>query len=188
VAGVFVKERVAMKRAGIAFSLIMSLIMLLSPAALAQTSSASSHPDDDVAIKRAVAQYEEYWNRHEFVKTAELRTEDSENVNVVGQRSSRADIAKGEPSFFRQAFGNSTIHDTVISIKYLKPDVAAVDVAWEMTGAKCLDGSDAGFRVGLKSLVMTKVHGEWLIAIFHNMDLPTPADRGDPRTIPCQFR
>src|SRR5262245_28229647 len=166
----------------------LCLIMLLSLAALAQTSSAGSHPDDDAAIKRVVAQYEEYWNRHEFAKTAELRTEDSENVNVVGQRSARADIAKGGPSFYQQAFGNSTIHDTVISIKYLKPEVAAVDVAWEMTGAKCPDGSDASYRVGLKSLVMTKVRGKWLIAIFHNMDLPTPADRGGSRTLPCQFR
>jgi uncharacterized protein (TIGR02246 family) len=173
-----------MKRASITFS----VIMLLSAAALAQTSNARSHPDDDAAIKRVVTQYEEYWNRHEFAKTAELRTEDSENVNVVGQRSTRADAAKGGPSYYQQAFGNSTIHDTVISIKYLKPDVAGVDVAWEMTGAKCPDGSDASYRVGLKSLVMTKVRGKWLMAIFHNMDLPTPADRGGPRTFPCQFR
>jgi hypothetical protein len=98
-----------MKRASITFS----LIMLLSAAALAQTSNARSHPDDDAAIKRVVAQYEDYWNRHEFAKTAELRTEDSENVNVVGQRSTRADIAKGGPSHYQQAFGNSTIHDTL---------------------------------------------------------------------------
>lgn len=79
-----------MKRAGIAFC----LMILLLRSGLAQTSSAS-HPDDDAAIKRVVAQYAEYWNRHEFAKTAELRTDDSENVNVVGQRSTRADIAKG---------------------------------------------------------------------------------------------
>ena len=135
-----------MKRA----SIIFSLITLLS-AGLAQTSNARSHPDDDAAIKRVVAKYQDYWNRHEFAKTAELRTEDSENVNVVGQRSTRADIAKGGPSYYQQAFGNRPIHDTVISIKYLKPDVAGVDVAWEMTGAKCPDGSDASYRVGLKS-------------------------------------
>jgi uncharacterized protein (TIGR02246 family) len=173
-----------MKRA----SITLSLIVLLSAAAMAQSSKAPSHPDDDAAIKRVVAQYQEYWNRHEFAKTAELRTEDSENVNVVGQRSTRADIAKGGPSYYQQAFGNSTIHDTVISIKYLKPDVAGVDVAWEMTGAKCPDGSDASYRVGLKSLVMTKVRGKWLMAMFHNMDLPTPADRGGLGTPPCQFR
>ena len=155
---------------------------------VARTSGAKSHSDDDAAIKQVAAQYAEYWNRHEFERTAELRTADSENVNVVGQRSTQADVSKGGPSYYQQAFGNSTIHDTVVSIKYLKPDVAAVDVAWEMTGAKCPDGSDASYRVGLKSLVMTKVRGKWLIAVFHNMDLPTPADRSGPRTVPCQFR
>ena len=149
---------------------------------------ATSVTPDDAAIRQVAAQYVEYWNRHEFERTAELRTADSENVNVVGQRSTQADVSKGGPSYYQQAFGNSTIHDTVVSIKYLKPDVAAVDVAWEMTGAKCPDGSDASYRVGLKSLVMTKARGKWLIAVFHNMDLPTPADRSGPHTVPCQFR
>jgi uncharacterized protein (TIGR02246 family) len=173
--------------------LLASILVAMTVGAFGQSrpTSTDAVPDrtgDDAAIKRVAAQYVEYWNRHEFAKTAELRTEDSENVNVVGQRSTRADIVKGGPSYYQQAFGNSTIHDTVISIKYLKPDVAAVDLAWDMTGAKCPDGSDASYRVGLKSLVMTKIRGKWLIAIFHNMDLPTPADRGATRTLPCQFR
>jgi hypothetical protein len=76
----------------------LCLIMLLSLASLAQTSGPRSHSDDDAAIKQLVAQCAEYWNRHEFARTAELRTADSENVNVVGQRSTRADIAKGGPA------------------------------------------------------------------------------------------
>ena len=172
-----------MKRAG-----IFSLIMLLSCAAFDPTTSATNQRDDDVAIKRVLAQSTDYWNRHEFAKRAELYTEDAEIVNVVGDRRTRADMANGGPSYMQLAFGNSTIRDSGISIKYLKPDVAAVDVTWEMTGAKCPDGSDAGLRIGLTSLVMTKTDGKWLIAVFHNMDLPTPAERGGSRTIPCQFR
>jgi len=166
----------------------MWILLAFMSTGFGQSDAKKVQTPDDAAITRVVAQYADYWNRHEFARTAELRTADSENVNVVGQRSSRADITNGGPSYYQQAFGNSTIHDTVVSIKYLKPDVAAVDVAWEMTGAKCPDGSDAAYRVGLKSLVMTKVHDQWLIAVFHNMDLPTPVDRSGPRTVPCQFR
>ena len=173
-----------MKRAAIAFS----LIVLLPGAALAQTTSATGRPDDDAAIKRVFDQSSAYWNRGEFAKRAELYTADAEIVNVVGDRRTRADMAKGGPTYMQQAFGNSKIQGSVISIKYLKPDVAVVDATWEMTGAKCLDGSDAGLRRGLTSLIMTKTDGKWLIAVFHNMDLPTPADRGGPQTIPCQFR
>lgn len=71
-----------MKRVGI----VCSLIVLLSRAALAQTISAGDHRDDDAAIKRVLARNAEYWNRHEFARRAELYTEDSEIVNVVGQR------------------------------------------------------------------------------------------------------
>jgi uncharacterized protein (TIGR02246 family) len=172
-----------MTRAGLAFS----LITLVASAPLAQTSGAGGRPEDDAAIKRLLAENAEHWNRHEFARRAEHYTEDAEIVNVVGQRRSRADMAKGGPSYMQQAFGNSTIRQTDIHIKYLKPDVAAVDVVWEMTGAKCPDGSDAGLRVGLNSLVMTKTDAKWSIAVFHNTDLPTPADRG-PRAVPCQFR
>jgi uncharacterized protein (TIGR02246 family) len=173
-----------MKRGAIAFS----LITLLSREALAQTSNAQKHPDDETAIKRVIATYDEYWNRHEFARTAELRTDDSENVNVLGLRETRADIAKGGPPYYQQLFGNSTLHNTVISIKFIKSDVAAVDSSWEMTGMKCPDGSDVSYRKGLMSLVMTKDRGRWLIAVFHNLDLPAPADRGGQRNAPCQFR
>src|SRR5260370_38642780 len=77
---------------------------------------------------------------HEFSKNAELRTEDSEGVNVVGQR--QTGIASTTPPWFQKAFGTSTIHSAVIWIKFIKPDVAAVDVSWEMTGGRCPDGSD----------------------------------------------
>ena len=173
-----------MNRGAIAFS----LIMLLSPEALVQTSNAKDRPNDEAAIKRVIAQYDEFWNRHEFGRTAELRTEDSENVNILGLRETREDIAKGGPPYYQQVFGNSTLHNTVISIKFIKSDVAAVDSTWEMTGMKCPDGSDVSYRRGLMNLVMTKDRGRWLIAVFHNLDLPAPAERSGQGSVPCQFR
>jgi ketosteroid isomerase-like protein len=46
--------------------------------------------------------------------------------------------------------------------------VAAVDVDWEMTGAKNQDGSVRPTRKGLHTLIMTKqADGSWLIAVMH---------------------
>jgi ketosteroid isomerase-like protein len=57
---------------------------------------------------------------------------------------------------------------TVKSIRFIKPDVAAVDVTWEMTGAKNQDGTPRPTRKGLHSLVMTKQDdGTWEIAVMH---------------------
>jgi uncharacterized protein (TIGR02246 family) len=64
----------------------------------------------------------------------------------------------------------SETHQTgkVRSVRFLKPDVAAVDVDWEMTGAKNQDGTVRPTRKGIHSLVMTKQgDGSWLIAIMH---------------------
>jgi uncharacterized protein (TIGR02246 family) len=64
----------------------------------------------------------------------------------------------------------SETHQTghVRSVRFLKPDVAAVDVDWEMTGAKNPDGSMRPTRKGLHSLIMTKQSdGSWLIAVMH---------------------
>ncbi len=154
---------------------IVFAVTLMSIFAAAQSSTAPDHARDEEEIKRVVAQFEEFWNRHEFSRTAELHTEDSVDVNVVGQRSTHTDMAN-LPPWFQKAFGGSTLHSTVIWIKFLTPDMAAVDVDWDMTGARCPDGSDKAksqtYRKGLMSLIMMKQGGRWLIAVFHNMDLP----------------
>ena len=170
---------------------MLFLTLLISCPVAGQSSNPTSQTRDEQAIKRVVAQTDEYWNNHEFSKNAELRTDDAEDVNVVGQRQTRSEIPS-TPPWFQKAFGASTIHSTVIWIKFIKPDVAAVDVSWEMTGGRCPDGSDDArpqtYRKGLESLVMTKQRGRWLVAVFHNMDLPvTPAGSTRP-DIPCQFR
>ena len=169
----------------------LAAVVLISSFAMAQSSNATDHSRDEEAIKRVVAQYDEIWNRHEFSKIAELHTEDSVDVTVVGQRLTHSELAN-MPPWFRKAFGDSTLHSTVMWMKFLKPDVAAVDVEWDQTGARCPDGSDDAkqqtYRKGLMSLIMTNQQGRWLITIFHNMDLPVVPPGSMEREVPCQFR
>ncbi|MBV9658065.1 MAG: hypothetical protein JO295_08135, partial [Verrucomicrobia bacterium] len=56
-------------------------------------------------------------------------------------------------------------------IRFLRPDVAAVDVTWTQTGA-VQNGHDMGARKGLLMLIATQERGQWGIAVMHNMDLP----------------
>ena len=56
-------------------------------------------------------------------------------------------------------------------IRFLRPDVANVDVTWTQTGA-VLNGKDMGPRRGLLMWVVTKERGVWAISVMHNMDLP----------------
>jgi len=56
-------------------------------------------------------------------------------------------------------------------IRFLRPDVAAVDAMWTQTGA-IQNGREMGFRKGLLMLIATKEADRWGIAVMHNMDLP----------------
>ena len=59
-------------------------------------------------------------------------------------------------------------------VRMIRPDVAAVDVKWTMTGARDPHGNPWPERVGLLNWIVTR-HGErWLIDVSHNMDLPSP--------------
>jgi hypothetical protein len=56
----------------------------------------------------------------------------------------------------------------VTKIRFLKPDVAVVDVRWEMTGALSPDGISRAVHTGL---LFTSSGGSWLITVMHNVDL-----------------
>jgi len=64
-----------------------------------------------------------------------------------------------------------------IKIRFIRPDVAAVDVHWDLTGATDPQGNPRPARNGLLSFVMAKADGKWDIAVMHNLDisaLPPP--------------
>jgi hypothetical protein len=52
----------------------------------------------------------------------------------------------------------------------LTPEIASVDIDWEMTGAKAADGSDIPLRKGLLEPVMTKQNGHWEMTVFHESE------------------
>jgi len=56
-------------------------------------------------------------------------------------------------------------------IRFLRPDVAAVDAIWTQTGA-IQNGREMGSRKGLLMLITTKEADRWGVAVMHNMDLP----------------
>ena len=60
---------------------------------------------------------------------------------------------------------------TAINTRFIRPDVAAVDVHWEMTGATDAQGNPRPDRRGLLSFTMEKNAGQWQIVVMHNQDL-----------------
>lgn len=55
------------------------------------------------------------------------------------------------------------------SVRFLKPDVAVVDGAWETTGAHTSSGKELPTLKGFYTLVLVKKKGRWLVASSRTM-------------------
>jgi uncharacterized protein (TIGR02246 family) len=86
----------------------------------------------------------------------------------------RADIEKWFAALFHGNLKDSQRTDTVRSIRYFTPDLAAVDADTVITGTKSADGSEIPTRKGLMVVLMIKQNGHWFIGTFHESEYPAP--------------
>jgi uncharacterized protein (TIGR02246 family) len=85
----------------------------------------------------------------------------------------RAKIEAFHAPGFATIFSKSHQEYTDIKTRFLRPDVAAVDVRWKMTGAMDPQGNLRD-RDGLLNFVMEKNAGRWEIVVLHNLELSAP--------------
>lgn len=124
---------------------------------------------DRAAITKTVQNYMDAWNTHDIHTVVMIYAPDCDFVNNFGDVTHGRDgMEKVFGPFMNGVYSETHQTGEVKSIRFLKPDVAAVDVTWEMTGAKNQDGTPRPTRKGLHSLVMTKQSdGSWQIAVMH---------------------
>jgi uncharacterized protein (TIGR02246 family) len=136
--------------------------------AMPQNSSAGD-AQDRAAIEKAVQNYMDQWNKHDVHAVAMTYTEDCDFVNNFGTLThGRAGMEAMFGPFMTGVYSETHQTGQVRTVRFIKPDVAAVDVDWEMTGAKNQDGTVRPTRKGLHTLIMTKQSdGSWLIAVMH---------------------
>jgi uncharacterized protein (TIGR02246 family) len=164
-----------------------SLRFLLTAVLTFPLVSVAQTPSEDEGQIHALVQSEvDAWNRGDAEAFGAHYAEDGSFTNVIGQQ------LYGRKAFVAQhAMIFSTIykgsHSTLVvsKIKFLRPDVAVVDIDGTVTGATRLPpglkaGEDGALHVKLQE-VMTKEKGSWWIASFHNVAVyPLPAD-GPPK-------
>lgn len=133
-------------------------------------------------VESVVTQFMDAWNRHDAHALAALFLEDADFTNVLGQHvhGRKAVEAMHAPLFAGPVFQNSYLNCHLRGIRLLKPDLAMVDVDWEMTGAAAPDGTPRPRRKGLIDLAMVSTAGDWWIAVMHNSDF-TPQAQTSPK-------
>jgi len=123
---------------------------------------------DTAAIKQCVAKWEDAWNRHDAHATAVAYVEDGDFSSTTGVPSHGwKELEAHYNEIFTTFLKDAQRTDTVRSIRFLTPEIASVDIDWQMTGARTRDGKDAPNRKGLLNWVVTKHNGQWMITIYH---------------------
>jgi len=123
---------------------------------------------DSAAIKQCVAAWEDAWNRHDAHATAMRYVEDGDFSSTTGIPSHGwKELEDHYTAIFTTFLKDAHRTDTVKSIRFLTPEIASVDIDWQMTGAKTRDGQDVPIRKGLLTWIVTKHNGQWMITIYH---------------------
>ncbi len=164
-----------MRRIFVAFP----LLLILSTYAASQTTGggakSTASTKDEEGIRKVLADFIEAWNKHDAKAFSMVFAEDADFTNVRGTSAhGRAEVENFHASPFATRFKDTNQKMTKTKIRFIKPDVAAVDAWWEMSGAKGPEGQDIPLRKGLLNFVMTKEGDKWFITVMHNMDLPAP--------------
>ncbi len=141
---------------------------------------------DKRAIVAGMDRFVGAWNQHDARAFAAVFAEDADFTNWRGESATgRSKIEEFHAPMFATIFKDSHLRYTAIKTRLIRPDVAAVDVHWQMTGgATDAHGNPRPDRQGLLNFVMAKNAGEWQILVMHNLDLTglPPSNPGNSAT------
>ncbi len=137
-------------------------------------------PEDDArraAIHALVERFNEAVNAKDVKAFGSVFAEDGEFTNPVGMSvQGRTAIEQFHAALFsetnRPSFAHARLTILGTNVRLIRSDVATVDVKWEQTGAISPEGKPWGTRRGILNWVVTSDKGKWLIAVWHNLELP----------------
>jgi uncharacterized protein (TIGR02246 family) len=128
----------------------------------------------EVALTDIVEALRHAWNTHDGRAFAAVFAEDADFTNVFGiSAKGRPRIEQTHIAIFSTVFKDSRWTQADTRIRLIRPDVAMVDVCWDVDGSLDPEGKPWPKRRSLMNVVATQDHGRWAIAAFHNMDLPS---------------
>jgi uncharacterized protein (TIGR02246 family) len=98
--------------------------------------------EDTLKIRQVMGKFVEAWNHNDAKAFSMVFAEDADFSNVRGMSAhGRTAIARFHAPLFDTNFRSSHQKINEITVRFLKPDVAAVSAWWEMSGARNADGT-----------------------------------------------
>jgi len=129
---------------------------------------------ESAGIKQTLNDWASAFNRHDAHACVQDFAEDADMVSLAGIRyHGRKAIEDHYGKTFSTTLANAHRTDTVQSIRFLSPEIASVDDAYELVGSTSKTPGDSSVvppRKGYYQLIYVKQNGQWLIAISHEIE------------------
>lgn len=144
-----------------------ALILLL----LACSPASAQVASDEAAVRALATRWEQGWNQHDMKQLFGLVTDDADFVNVGARHWKGRQQIEAEHTARLGQFRESTWSTKVVTVQFLKPDIALVHVDWALEGDKDPDGTPRPPRGGVFTWIVVKQNGGWLIRAAQNTNL-----------------
>lgn len=150
---------------------ILALVASLN-AVQAQTSS------DTAAIHQVLKDEAEGWNKGDAVTYSRHFAGDGTFTNIMGMFfTGHETFLKRHDQIFKGMFSNTNFHQSIVSLRFVRPDVALVETLITITGFSRsalppFIHVDDQHQLKTRLLqVLHKTNEEWKILVYHNVDL-----------------
>jgi uncharacterized protein (TIGR02246 family) len=146
-------------------SIVLAQLVFVATSIAVPTTSGS--PQDEQAIKSALAQFYEGWNAHDIDKMTAVYADDIDHINVLGEWHQGKTAIREDLARLHSSGRNIQKTYTIEKIRFVKPDVAVIQV--RSLSTVCNIGT----------YVMTKQSGKWLVISFTNVNCPMTSASGE---------
>jgi len=159
----------------------LALLLLVAPLAGCK---GSSGPPADAAIRQALAQQAEAWNRHDAKAWVAVFADDADFVNIVGMLlQGRAEIERRHAELFAGIFAKSKVVVTTRRVQTLGENGAVAETDYELRGYERLPpgivatDADGTLRTRLKYVWQRTPTGWRVVSAQNTAVFPLPPKR-----------
>jgi uncharacterized protein (TIGR02246 family) len=160
-------------------TLALALILLANIAAMPEALP------DETEIRKIIQEEVTAWNAGDAIAYSNNFAAEGTCTNIRGQFfTGRQAFLERHEYLFKGPFRGSKLKQHIVSLKFVRPDVAIVEVLTSVTGIQQLSAgtnTDDKGRLRTRLLqVMVKDGSEWKIAAYHNTDVKSDVSVPDP--------
>jgi len=160
-------------------------LFVLATVLVAAIAAASQPQPDDAAIRLIIQEEVAAWNSGDVGAYAHHFATDGTFTNIRGEFFvGREAFVQKHTFLFNGPFHGSTLKQDIVSLQFVRPDVAIVEVLTSVSGIQKLPpGTNADSKGRLRTRllqVLVKNKGEWRIASYHNTDVKSDVSLADP--------